>query len=91
MSIYVYGNSLHFITCINDYFFRPFDLQKPTTKINYSMHVCVCLCSLCAFVHTCVYSCIIALKSNNQSYKVQITPLVIYGLGGGHTHINTNT
>ena len=24
----------------------------------------------------------------NQSYKVQITPLVIYGLGRGHTHIS---
>ena len=26
----------------------------------------------------------------DQSYKVQITPLVIYGLGGGHTHIHTH-
>ena len=27
----------------------------------------------------------------NQSYEIQNTPLVIYGLGGGHTHIKTNT
>ena len=25
----------------------------------------------------------------NQSYKVQIASLVIYGLGGGHTHTHT--
>ena len=30
-------------------------------------------------------------KLFNQSYKVQITPLVIYGYGGGHTNIYTNT
>ena len=27
----------------------------------------------------------------NQSYEVEITPLVIYGLGGGHTHTHTHT
>ena len=29
----------------------------------------------------------------NQSFKVKITPLIIYGLGGGrtHTHIHTHT
>ena len=27
----------------------------------------------------------------NQSHRVHITPLVIHGLGGGHTHTHTHT
>ena len=30
-------------------------------------------------------------KLFNQSYKVKITPLVIYGLGGVHTHMDMHT
>ena len=30
-------------------------------------------------------------KLFNQSYKVKITPLVIYGLGGMHRHTDTHT
>jgi len=29
------------------------------------------------------------VKLLNQSYKVKIPPLVIYELGGGHTHTHT--
>jgi len=27
----------------------------------------------------------------NHSFKVKIMPIVIYGLGGGHTHTQTHT
>ena len=38
------------------------------------------------------YNChITAIELINQSNEVHITPLVINGLGGGHTHTDTHT